>query len=72
MKRRWQAVVVAVDGSRGGHIARTFTRWGALKATRRYLTVGLKMYGTDFAPNGIPEPIVGRPLYSILVERIPS
>jgi hypothetical protein len=69
VKRRWRAVVRAVDGTETGEIGRAWTRWGITRIVDRYRLVGRREYGA-LAPTGIPEPLPGRPMYSIEIERV--
>lgn len=52
-------------------LSRHYTRRGARRAKRRHLEHGRRVYGRWAAPNGIFEPIPGKPLYRLTVEREP-
>lgn len=70
MRRRWRAVVYAVDGTEQGEIGRAWTRAGIDRLERRYRRIGASMFGGVLAPSGIPEPIPGKPMYTIEIERV--
>lgn len=67
--KRWRVVAFDVNGNETSEIGRAYTRWGAERIEARYRRTGRQMFGRG-APTGILEPIPGRPLYSIAIQRV--
>lgn len=54
--KRWRVVARDVDGTVISEFGRRWTWAGALRLRRKWAS-------------GVPEPIPGRPMYSVLIER---